>query len=343
MKLLVKDIIKETDDAMSICFKNGNLFKKLKYKPGQFLTIHVPIDGVIQKRAYSFSSNPYTDKDLKITVKRVEKGLVSNYVHDNLKIGDKLQVDDPAGTFCIEPKNNHQKQYVLFAGGSGVTPMFSIVKSVLTEEPKSKILLIYANQTMESIIFHEEIKALSAQYSEQFKVDHIVSGNTTYKGNYHPGLATKLVVDRIFIKHGITYQDDHVYMICGPFGYMEKIKEILGENGITREKIKVEVFKSPTVKVTGKNLLADVTLKHKGEEYNFKVRGDKSILNQAMSHNIVIPYSCRSGMCSTCKGKCVEGEVQMTEGHILPDDEVEGGSILTCVTYPVSEKVVIEI
>ncbi|GGD03852.1 ferredoxin--NADP reductase [Hyunsoonleella pacifica] len=342
MKLLVKDIIKETNDAMSICLKNGNLFKKFKYKPGQFLTISVPIDGVVQKRAYSFSSNPYTDKDLKITIKRVEKGLVSNYVHDHLKVGDKLQVDDPAGTFCVEPKKENQKQYVLFAGGSGVTPMFSIAKSVLTEEPQSKVLLIYANQTMESIIFHEEIKTLSAEYPDAFKIEHIISANKTYQGNYNPGLATQLLIDRIMMKHNIRYQD-HEYMICGPFGYMEKIKEILAENGITRDKIKIEVFKSPTVKVTGKNLLSDVTLKHNGEEYNFKVRGDKSILNQAMSHNIVIPYSCRSGMCSTCKGKCVEGEVQMTDGHILPDDEVERGSILTCVTYPLSEKVVIEI
>lgn len=343
MKLLVKDIIKETEDAMTICFKNGNLFKKFKYKPGQFLTINVPIDGVVQKRAYSFSSNPYTDKDLKITIKRVEKGLVSNYVHDHLKVGDKLEVDDPAGSFYVEPQKNNKKQYVLFAGGSGVTPMFSIAKSVLTEEPNSGVLIIYANQNMESIIFHEEIKALSETYPDTFKVEHIISGNKTYRGGYHPGLATRTLIDRIMIMHNIAYKDNHEYMICGPFGYMEKIKEVLSDNGITREKIKIEVFKSPVVKVTGKNLLADVTLKHNGEEYNFKVRGDKSILNQAMSENIVIPYSCRSGMCSTCKGTCVEGEVQMTEGHILPENEVESGGILTCVTYPVSEKVVIEI
>jgi len=140
MKLLVKEIVKETNDAVSICFKNGNVFKKLKYKPGQFLTIHVPIDKVVHKRAYSFSSNPYTDKDLKITIKRVEKGLVSNFVHDYLKTGDKLEVDDPAGSFYVEPTSNVKKQYVLFAGGSGVTPMFSIVKSVLTQR---KILRYY--------------------------------------------------------------------------------------------------------------------------------------------------------------------------------------------------------
>ena len=342
MKLLVKEIVKETNDAVSICFKNGNIFKKLKYKPGQFLTIHVPIDGVVQKRAYSFSSNPFTDKDLKITIKRVEKGLVSNYVHDNLKVGDKLEVDDPAGSFYVEPESKSKKQYVLFAGGSGVTPMFSIVKSVLTHESDSKVLLVYANQTIESVIFHNEIKALEKDYPDNFSVEHIISSNKSSEENYHSGLASNNLIDKIFKKHDLSF-DAHVYMICGPFGYMEKIKEILGDNGITREKIKIEVFKSPEVKVSGKDLLSHVTLKYEGELHNLKVRGNKSILNQAMSDNIVIPYSCRSGMCSTCKAKCVEGEVKMTEGHFLLESDVENGDILTCISYPVSEKVVIEI
>lgn len=342
MKLLVKDIIKETDDAVSICFKNGNLFKKLKYKPGQFLTIHVPIDKMVQKRAYSFSSNPYTDKDLKITIKRVEKGLVSNYVHDNLKVGDKLEVDDPAGSFFVEPAKKTKKQYVLFAGGSGVTPMFSIVKSILTEEIDSKILLIYANQSIDSIIFHEDIKSIEKEHPNKFAVEHIISSNKDDYENYSSGLATKKLIDGILEKHGLSYED-HVYMICGPFGYMEKIKEVLKANGIARNQIKLEVFKSPEVKISGKNLLSDVTLKFEGKTHAIKVKGDTSILKQAMSNNIVIPYSCRSGMCSTCKAKCIEGEVEMTEGHFLPQSDVDNGDILTCISYPVSEKVVIEI
>ncbi len=342
MKLLVKDIIKETNDAITVCFKNGNLFRKLKYKPGQFLTIHTSINNKVEKRAYSFSSNPFTDKDLKITIKRVEKGLVSNYVHDSLKVGDKIVVDNAAGSFFVEPSSKVQKQYVLFAGGSGVTPMFSITKSILTEEKNSKVLLIYANQNMESIIFHDEIKSLEKQYSSAFKVEHIVSDIQEEKDNYHSGLATTVLIDRIFSKHNITY-DDHQYMICGPFGYMEKIKEVLKENGVTRDKIKVEVFKTPEVKATNKDLESDVTINYKGKEHQIKVKGDKTILRQAMSKNIALPYSCRSGMCSTCKAKCVEGEVKMTDGHFLSESEVADGNILTCISYPVTEKVVIEI
>ncbi|TNJ42954.1 ferredoxin--NADP reductase [Tamlana fucoidanivorans] len=342
MKLLVKDIIKETPDAISISFKNGNFFKKIKYKPGQFLTIHVPIDGQIHKRAYSFSSNPFTDKDLKITIKRVEKGLVSNYIHDNLKVGDKLEVDDPAGSFFIQPHGKSQKQYVLFAGGSGITPMFSIVKSVLTEEKASRVLLIYANQTIDSIIFHNEIKALESSFPNQFSVEHIISSNKIQQDNYHAGLARQDVLQTIFSKHNLVF-GDYVYMICGPNGYMEKIKELLKANGVAREKIKIEVFKAPVVKVTGRNLISNVILTIDGASHQIQVRGDRSILQQAMSESIVIPYSCRSGMCSTCKAKCVSGEVSMTDGHLLSDAEVAQGDILTCVSYPASENLVIEI
>ncbi|MEP1487387.1 MAG: ferredoxin--NADP reductase [Algibacter sp.] len=342
MKLLIKDIIKETDDALTLCFKNGNLFNKLSYKPGQFLTIHASIDDKIHKRAYSFSSNPVTDKDLKITIKRVEKGLVSNYVHDHLKIGDKLEIDKPAGSFFVEPKASAEKQYVLFAGGSGITPMFSIVKSILIKEKHSKILLVYANQSEASIIFHEAIKSLELEYPNHFKVEHILSKNTIKDENYHSGLMTKELLDAFFIKHNLLF-DNHEYMICGPFGYMEKVKELLKFSGVSREQIKIEVFKAPEVKLTGKKLISHVTIKLNNETHEIQVRGDQSILQKAMSENIPLPYSCRSGMCSSCKGTCISGDIKMIDGHLLTEEAVAKGEILTCVSYPESEEIVIEL
>ena len=341
MKLVIKEIIKETKDAVSLCFKNGNIFKKLSYKPGQFLTIHVPINGTVHKRAYSFSSNPYTEKDLKITIKRVENGLVSNYIHDHLKVGDKLVVDKPAGSFYVEPQPKANKQYVLFAGGSGITPILSIAKSILSKERHSKVLLVYANQDVESIIFHKEIKDVETQYEDAFHVEHILSKNLIELGNYHTGLLTQEVLKKIFIKHELLF-DDYMYMICGPFGYMEKVKEVLKYNGITREQIKVEVFKAPEVKLSGKDLLSNVTIKLNNEIHEIKVRGNQSILQKAMSENVPLPYSCRSGMCSSCKGTCTSGEIKMTEGHLLPEEAVANGEILSCVSYPVSENVVVE-
>ena len=342
MKLLVKDIIIETNDALSIHFKNGNIFKKFKYKPGQFLTIHVPINGEIHKRAYSFSSNPFTDRDLKITIKRVEEGLVSNYIHDSLKIGDKLEADTPMGSFFIEPKKTNKKQYVLFAGGSGITPIFSILKSILAKEKDAKILLIYANQYIESIIFYNDLLTLQSEYPNHLSIEHFISSENINKDHYHNGFITRNALDTIFESNNLKY-DDHVYMICGPFGYMEKVKEILKENGINRDKISIEVFKLPEVKVSGNDLTSKVTIKHAGEEHEIDVKGDTTILQQAMFKNIVIPYSCRSGMCAACKAKCTEGKVKMLEGHFLSEDEVEQGNILTCISYPLTEKITLEI
>lgn len=342
MKLVVKDIIKETNDTLSLSFKNGNLFKKLAYKPGQFLTIHVPVDKVVHKRAYSFSSSPFVDKDLKITVKRVEKGLISNYIHDAIKIGDKFEVDKPTGSFYVDPNKDNKKQYVLFAGGSGITPIFSIVQSVLLKEPDSKVLLIYANKNEESIIFCNEIETLEDKYPEHFAAEHILAEPSGKANNMLPGLISTEVLEKIFTKHQLQF-DNHHYMICGPFGYMDKVKELLKAQGISRDKIKIEVFKSPKIKVTGKDLISNVTLKVNNETHQFQARGDKSILQQAMSQNIVLPYSCRSGMCASCKATCTSGEITMTEGHFLDESEVSNGAILTCISYPASEEIEIEV
>jgi ring-1,2-phenylacetyl-CoA epoxidase subunit PaaE len=342
MKLLVKDVVKETNDAVSICFKNGNLFKKVKYKPGQFVTLHFNIDNQTHKRAYSFSSNPYTDKDLKVTIKKVDKGLVSNYVHNNLKVGDKLDFDNPTGMFYVEPKNATKKQYVLFAAGSGITPMFSIVKSVLSQDDTSKILLIYANKDMDSIIFHKEVNELQKKHKENFAVEHIIGANKSHIGKYHKGRVSGALLNTIFSKYKIDLHQNE-FMICGPSGYMDAVQAILQENNIAKEKIKLEAFKAKEVEPSGKNLSSSVTLKYKGKDHVMQLNGDKSILQQAMSNNVALPYSCKSGMCSTCKARCVEGKIKMTEGHFLPQKEVDAGNILTCISYAESEKIVLEI
>jgi ring-1,2-phenylacetyl-CoA epoxidase subunit PaaE len=153
---------------------------------------------------------------------------------------------------------------------------------------------------------------------------------------------TKELLDAFFIKHNLLF-DNHEYMICGPFGYMEKVKELLKLNGVSRKQIKIEVFKAPEVKLTGKKLISHVTIKLNNETHEIQVRGDQSILQKAMSENIPLPYSCRSGMCSTCKGTCVSGDIKMIEGHLLTEEDVAKGEILTCVSYPESEQVVIEL
>lgn len=341
MKLPITNIIKETDQAVTVCFKNNRFFNKLKYKPGQFLTIKIPINGRIEKRAYSFSSNPYTDKELKITVKKVENGLISNYINNNLKIGEKISIEKPMGSFYIEPDPKNRKQYALFAAGSGITPVFSILKSILVKEPSSTIILVYANLNKENIIFFKELQELTKSYPERLSVEHILSQNTD--SLFHSGFITKDIVQKVFAKNHIDFLEKHEYMICGPAGFMATTKEILKSKCIPLNKIKVEAFKPAKVKIDNKNLISKVTIKLNDTTHIIEVPGDKTILQQAMKENIALPYSCRSGMCSSCKANCSTGETTMIKGHLLPENEVNEGKILTCVTYPTSEELTIEI
>jgi ring-1,2-phenylacetyl-CoA epoxidase subunit PaaE len=340
MQLRVTEILKESPEAVSIRFRNSSIFRKLRYLPGQFLTLHVPIGGQIYTRAYSFSSNPYTDRDLQITVKRVAHGVVSNYLNGHLKTGDRLKVDSPTGSFVVVPGKKEKRQFVFFAGGSGITPVFSILVSLLEKEPQTRLLLIYANQRYDSIIFRNELTALQNRFPQRLAVEHILDTDARDEPNFHTGLISESLVEGILDKHRISYGDP-IYMICGPFGYMERVKGMLLEWKVPSEQIKIEIFKSPPVRISGKELISNVELHLNGRRFSIQVAGDKSILQAAMKQNILLPYSCRSGMCATCMATCISGAVKMTDGHLLPPSEESKGKILTCVSYPVSEQIVI--
>jgi len=342
MKLTVKNIEQETADTVSVSFKKGGFFNKINYKPGQFVTLHFKIDEKVHKRAYSFSSNPFTDKDIKITIKRVENGLVSNYVHDSLKVGDKLQIDKPDGSFFLQPQKAQQKDYVFFAGGSGITPIFSIINSVLIKEPKSKIILIYANRFLNSIIFKEKLDRLQKEYGERFNIEYLISKEMPVLHNYHNGLITDGIVIKVLEKYNLAFKEGQ-YMICGPFGFMEAVKSILFVNGVSPTKIKEELFNRPTGVIFKNGVLSKVQIQFKGKSHELSMESDTTILQAAMANNIDMPYSCRSGMCSTCLASCVSGDISMTEGHFLEQKDVDAGKILTCVSYPASENVVISI
>ena len=342
MKLAVNNIVKETEEAITVCFKNGNLFKKMSYKSGQFMTLNIPINNKMYKRAYSFSSSPSLDKDLKVTIKRVKNGLVSNFIHDHLKIGDQIEVDKPTGSFLVDTQKSKDKNYVFFVGGSGITPIFSISRGLLAKAPKSKILLIYANKNFESIIFRKEIQRLQDKYADTFFVEHILEENLKLDANYHQGLVTEALIMTLSYKHKITLKEAF-YMICGPSGYMDAVKNILNNCNVSPSKIKVELFKSPEVVCEDKDLVSAVKIEMNGDSYHMEVPNNKSILQAALINNIPMPYSCRSGMCSSCKASCVSGEIKMLEGHLLEQREVDEGKILTCVSYATSESVTLSI
>lgn len=340
MILTVKEIINETEDSVSVIFKT-NIFNKIRYKSGQFLTVKIPINNKIEKRAYSFSSSPVSDKFPKITVKKVKKGLVSNYLCNKLKIGQKIEVEKPAGSFFIEPNVKASNQYVFFAAGSGITPIFSISKTILEKEPLSQVLLIYANRNKESIIFKKALEDISEKYPENFFTEHVLEKNTSSKPNYHQDLINDELVDYLFTKHKYDYQNCKI-MMCGPQGFMNSAKEILYKKNVTRDKIKVEAFRNSLITANdSKNLTSTVVIYKDNKKQIVEIPGDKTILQGAMANNIVLPYSCRSGMCSSCKAKCVNGKVKMIDGHFLSPQEVDEGYILTCISFPTTNNVAV--
>ena len=339
MMLTVKEIIPETEDTVSVVLKNHSFFNKIKYKAGQFLTVKIPIKNKIEKRAYSFSSSPVTDKFLKITVKKVREGLVSNYICNSLKAGQKIEIEKPAGSFYVEPDKSASHKYILFAAGSGITPIFSIIKTVLEKEPLSSILLIYANRDERSIIFKKHLEDLSQLYPNNFAVEHVLEKNEIEIHNYHQDLLNEELTKELLAKHELSFPEGK-YMMCGPQGFMDQAKKILGNNGISRDKIKLEAFRFDFVTSSNvKDLVSNVTLYFDNKKHTLNVPGDKTILQAALSNNILLPYSCRSGMCSSCKAKCVTGDIKMIDGHLLSKEEVAEGQVLTCISFPRSQNV----
>lgn len=268
--------------------------------------------------------------------------MISNHIHDHLKVGDKLEIDKPDGSFFVIPEKKQESTYVFFAGGSGITPIFSIIISVLTKEPKSKIILIYANRYTNTVIFKNEIERLLQNFKDRFSVEFLISKEVPKLENYHKGLITETLVMDLMEKHDLEFKSCQ-YMICGPFGFMEAVKSILLVNKVSSSKIKEELFKRPDKVVVKSGLQSKVQILLNGKNHELYMENDKTILQAAMANNIDMPYSCRSGMCSTCLATCQTGEVTMTEGHFLVQKDVDAGKILTCVSYPASENVIIEI
>ncbi len=342
MLLTVDKIVKETADAVSVVFKKTGFFSRVKYKPGQFLTLKIPVNNKIENRAYSLSSSPWSHDFLRITVKKVDKGLVSNFICNQLKEGQKIEVIKPTGNFFIDPNKRKQNNYVLFAGGSGITPIYSIVLSILKKEPQSKITLIYANRDEDSIIFKNDLEKLLVAHKEAISIDYLLDNNkyeVKDNGNVYVQRLDEVLLDAILSKKEISYKEAH-FMLCGPQGFMDAVVAILKLKDVAPEKIKLEAFTADLNKLSetsSGSVNSTVTISGVGGAEVIEVPQGKTILQSAMDQGVEIPYSCRSGMCSSCKARCKTGSAKMMEGHLLSDADVTEGYILTCVAFPETE------
>lgn len=336
----VKDKIKQTDDSVTIIFEQPD--EKLIYKAGQYITCVCNIDDKEERRSYSLNSSPFSEEPPAITIKRDKEGKVSNYFIDHVKPGDELKIIRPMGNFTTDFNPDNQRHLVLIGAGSGITPLMSLLTSALYQEPQSKVTLIYGNRYEDQVIFKDQLDDLTEKYSGRFLVHHIISQPSDnwqgLKGRLNAEILKSLTKELIA-------DDKTEFYLCGPQGMMQTTEEYLESVKVPKEKIRKESFvASPEIKEVkvmdkDENQEKEVTVLLDGEEFTFKVQPGDTILETALDHDIDMPYSCQSGICTTCRCKMISGEIEMEETEGLTDEELQEGYVLVCVGRPVTENV----
>jgi ring-1,2-phenylacetyl-CoA epoxidase subunit PaaE len=343
--LKVKDIKRETSESVSVSFDvPPQQQPEFQFKQGQYITLKLKINGEELRRSYSLCSSPYGEKELRVAIKEVASGKMSTYINRELKVGNSIEVMTPMGNFYTLLSGNQTKNYVLFAGGSGITPMMSILKSILYVEKQSKITLIYANKNEESTIFKSEIDTITSNNSN-LKVVYVFDQPASKLSDLQTGVITPEKAMALIENYGGVNADE--YFICGPGPMMENVKNTLEKLKIKKEKIHIEYFTSVIEAVnkaeTGGNVNAKIKVLQYGIETEFNLETSSiSILEAAIEAGVDAPFSCKGAVCCTCRAKVLEGKVKMNANFALTDAEVEEGFILTCQAHPITENVVID-
>lgn len=347
-QLTISQIIEETADARSLVFRLPSELKPLyQYQPGQFITLQIPFQGKLLSRCYSMSSAPRLDDELKITVKRVIDGRASNVICDDLKVGDTLSVMRPAGIF-VPP--SLKQDLLLCAGGSGITPMLSILRTALVEG-HGRIRLLYANRDENSVIFKQKLQHLSREYPDRLEVIHLLD---SVQGIPSVSLLARLAQPFMGqINLGGCF-------ICGPAPYMSAMASALSMLGLHSNKIFIEKFVSlpdlptPITTIT-ENYISDgsqnvelnndvvkqasVTLELDGETHEFVWDGQDTLLDAAEKVGLELPHSCRAGMCASCMCEVEQGKVKLLANDVLSERDLSQSLILSCQAVPLTDKV----
>lgn len=345
--LKVKDIRRETAEAVSIAFEVPPQFQpEYQFKQGQYVTLKLNLKGEEVRRSYSLCSSPFSERELRVAIKEVQGGLVSTFINRELKVGDNMEVMTPMGNFHTVLSGAKAKNYVLFAGGSGITPMMSILKSVLYVEKQSKITLIYANKNEESTIFKKELDSIAGTHPN-LTVIHVYDQPANKISDLQTGIVSIEKARALIENFGGKNADE--YFICGPGPMMENVKTVLESFKIPKEKIHIEYFTSVIEAVnkaeaaSGGNVKAQVKVLQYGVETEFELETNGlSILEAAIEAGVDAPFSCKGAVCCTCRARVLEGQVKMNANFALTDQEVEEGFVLTCQSHPLTEKVVID-
>ncbi len=322
--------------------------ERFRFIQGQYLTFRRFFEGEELRRSYSICSG-VEDGILQVGIRKIAGGAFSTWANDELKVGDVLEAMPPMGNFHAPLDPAAARHYLCFAGGSGITPILSIIKTVLKREPKSRVSLIYANRTVASIMFREELEDLKNLYLGRLAILHVLE---------HEGQEIELFSGRIdrakldaFFAHWIDAKSVDLAFICGPEPMMLTIAEGLRAHGIPEGRVKFELFASAQPgrapvrpRVTGPDSAAacEVVVTLDGTTRSFRMeKGGPTVLDAALAQDLDAPYACKAGVCSTCRARILEGEAEMRVNHALEDYEIRLGYVLTCQCVPLSDRLVI--
>lgn len=347
--LRVAEVVPETDDAMSIRFEVPyELTEQFRFKAGQHLTLMAIIDGEEVRRNYSLCTAP-ADNDLMVTVKRIDGGLFSNWVGDTLKAGERIAVMPPHGSFTVPFDAANSNHYVAFAGGSGITPILSLIKTALAVEPQSRFTLFYGNRDSASIIFLETLAALKDRYMGRFELFHFLDAEEGDIPLFNGMLDAERCKEAV--EHLVAKPDEvAAWFICGPGPMMDAAESVLLEEGIARERIHIERFTAgrpsageaaqiARAQEQAAGLTVAVTLDGRTRKVEFD---GSNILDSARKAGMPAPFACKAGVCATCRAKLVSGKVDMAVQYGLTDEEIAAGYVLTCQSVPCGPDVVVD-
>ena len=345
--LTVTEVQKTTREAVVITLeaRDGGDFT---FTQGQYLTFKRDFDGTELRRSYSICSGA-NEGVLRVGIKKVTEGAFSRWVNEDLKPGMTIDSMEPMGKFHTPIEPDKAKTYLAFAGGSGITPILSILKTVLAVEPKSQVTLVYANRSVSTIMFREELEDLKNLHMGRFTIIHILETDAQdielFQGRVDGDKCKALFT------HWIDIKSIDIAFICGPEPMMKAIAQSLGDHGLGKDQIKFELFASAqTGRLARRTKAADdgardaisASITLDGMTRSFEMGRDMTILEAALDNALDAPHACRAGVCSTCKCKVLEGEVDMVANHALEDYEVAAGYVLSCQSYPISKRVVVD-
>jgi ring-1,2-phenylacetyl-CoA epoxidase subunit PaaE len=347
--LRVAEVVPETDEAMSIRFEVPfELAEAFRFKAGQHLTLRADIEGEEVRRNYSLCTAPF-ENDLMVTVKRIAGGVFSNWIGDKLKAGDVLDVMTPHGSFTRTFDPGAERHYVAFAGGSGITPIISLIRTALAEEPRSRFTLFYGNRDSTSVIFLEALADLKDRYMGRLELFHFLDAEAGDIDLFN-GMLDRTRCDEA-IEHLI---DDpkHVsdWFICGPGPMMDAAEAALVDKGVDKERIHIERFTAgrPSAALAAQmqalqeqaaGLTVSVTLDGRTRKVEFS---QANILDSARAAGLPAPFACKAGVCATCRARVTSGKVEMAARYGLTDEEVAAGYVLTCQSVPSGEGVAVD-